>query len=143
MNKKRGESLIESLISMFFITAVIVPSGNLLLKTFKINEKIGKRKDMSYEINNMIEILKGKDYNFMENSEGKYLFEDREGFFNTFLIEDRYKGLNIFKNERFEKKIEGEIRKTEYFYINEKGEREHIFEINMGEVREYYFPKIE
>ena len=38
--KNKGESLVESLISMFFIITVLVPVSDIFLKTFKISIKL-------------------------------------------------------------------------------------------------------
>ena len=40
MVKNRGETLIESLISMFFVTVAIIPIANLFLKTFQTDVKV-------------------------------------------------------------------------------------------------------
>ena len=41
--KNKGESLVESLISMFFIITVLVPVSDIFLKTFKISVKADKK----------------------------------------------------------------------------------------------------
>ena len=38
-------------------------------------------------------------------------------------------------------KINVEIKRTDGYFINEFGEKEYIFEINIDKIKDYYFPK--
>ena len=142
MRKNKGESLIESLLSMFFITAVLAPVSSLFLKTFKLNGKITDRNFAKNEERNMLEILKTKDYAFMTGNTGKHKFSDMEGFYRIILPDEKYKVLRADKGTLVGEKTV-EIKQTEDFYINEEGEKEYIFEIQVGDVKGYYFPKWE
>ena len=142
MRKNKGESLIESLLSMFFITAVLAPVSSLFLKTFKLNGKITDRNFAKNEERNMLEILKTKDYAFMTGNTGKHNFSDMEGFYRIILPDEKYKVLRADKGTLVGEKTV-EIKQTEDFYINEEGEKEYIFEIQVGDVKGYYFPKWE
>ena len=114
MKKDKGETLVESLISMFFVTLAIVPLSNLFLKTLKINTKIDNVNTQNIEISNT------------------------NDFYNKFLIERKYQ---ILKNIDFTKnKIQIKIEKTDGFYLNEKGEKEYIFKIIANKMNDYYFP---
>ena len=50
MRKNRGETLIESLISMFFVTVIIVPVANLFLQTFKTDIKVDNLNEKNVNI---------------------------------------------------------------------------------------------
>lgn len=138
MKKIRAETLVESLISMFFITLAIIPISNLFLKTFKINTKVDNLNFQNIEISNMIELLKNKKYGEMLNFNGQYEISSIDEFYNKFSIEPKYQ---ILKNLDFSKnKIIVKIEKTDGFYFNEKGEKEYIFKITFGKIKDYYFP---
>ena len=53
MVKNRGETLIESLISMFFVTVAIIPIANLFLKTFQTDVKVDDLNKKNVNIENM------------------------------------------------------------------------------------------
>ncbi len=138
MRKDKGETLVESLISMFFVTLAIVPLSNLFLKTLKINTKIDNINTQNIEISNMIELIKDKKYEEVNNFSGKYEISNTNDFYNKFLIEKKYQ---ILKNIDFTKnKIQIKIEKTDGFYLNEKGEKEYIFKIIANKMNDYYFP---
>ena len=67
MRRNSGETLIESLISMFFVTVIIVPFANLFLQTFKTDIKVDNLNEKNVNIENMAEILKAKKYNEIVN----------------------------------------------------------------------------
>ena len=67
MRRNNGETLIESLISMFFVTVIIVPVANLFLHTFKTDIKVDNLNEKNVNIENMAEILKAKKYNEIVN----------------------------------------------------------------------------
>ena len=50
MRRNRGETLIESLISMFFVTVIIVPVANLFLQTFKTDIKVDNLNEKNVNI---------------------------------------------------------------------------------------------
>ena len=120
MRRNRGETLIESLISMFFVTVIIVPFANLFLQTFKTDVKVDNLNEKNVNIENMAEILKAKKYNEIVNFIGKYEISKVEDFYNRFAIEKKYqffivtnspfilnsvKNNNIFCLERQENKV--------------------------------------
>ena len=148
MRKNRGETLIESLISMFFVTVIIVPVANLFLQTFKTDIKVDNLNEKNVNIENMAEILKAKKYNEIVNFIGKYEISKVDDFYNRFAIEKKYQFLKkleqkLDKKGKFqEDKINLEIKKADGYFMNEFGQKEYIFEINIDKIRDYYFPNI-
>ena len=149
MRKNRGETLIESLISMFFVTVIIVPVANLFLQTFKTDIKVDNLNEKNVNIENMAEILKAKKYNEIVNFIGKYEISKVDDFYNRFAIEKKYQFLKKLeqkpdKKGKFqEDKINLEIKKADGYFMNEFGQKEYIFEINIDKIKDYYFPNID
>lgn len=146
MKKNKGETLIESLISMFFVTVAIIPVSNLFLKTFQTDVKVDDLNKKNVSIENMIEIIKGKKYEEILNFSGKYEISKVDDFYNRFAVEKKYQILKNFEQKKDKKgkiqedKINVEIKRTDGYFINETGEREYIFEINVDKIKDYYFP---
>ena len=149
MRRNRGETLIESLISMFFVTVIIVPVANLFLQTFKTDIKVDNLNEKNLNIENMAEILKAKKYNEIVNFIGKYEISKVDDFYNRFAIEKKYQFLKKLEQKRDKKgksqedKINVEIKRTEGYFMNEFGQKEYIFEINIDKIKDYYFPNID
>ena len=149
MRKNRGETLIESLISMFFVTVIIVPVANLFLQTFKTDIKVDNLNEKNVNIENMAEILKAKKYNEIVNFIGKYEISKVDDFYNRFAVEKKYQVLKHLEQKRDKKgkfqedKINLEIKRTEGYFVNELGQKEYIFEINIDKIKDYYFPNID
>jgi len=149
MRKNRGETLIESLISMFFVTVIIVPVANLFLQTFKTDIKVDNLNEKNVNIENMAEILKAKKYNEIVNFIGKYEISKVDDFYNKFAIEKKYQVLKKLEQKRDkrgkfqEDKINLEIKRTDGYFMNEFGQKEYIFEINIDKIKDYYFPNID
>lgn len=149
MRRNRGETLIESLISMFFVTVIIVPVANLFLQTFKTDIKVDNLNEKNVNIENMAEILKAKKYNEIVNFIGKYEISKVEDFYNRFAIEKKYQVLKKLEQKRDkrvkfqEDKINLEIKRADGYFMNEFGQKEYIFEINIDKVKDYYFPNID
>ena len=146
MKKNRGETLIESLISMFFVTVAIIPVSNLFLQTFQTDVKVDDLNKKNVSIENMIEIIKGKKYEEILNFSGKYEISKVDDFYNRFAVEKKYQILKNFEQRKDKKgkiqedKINVEIKRTDGYFVNETGEREYIFEINVDKIKDYYFP---
>ena len=146
MKKNKGETLIESLISMFFVTVAIIPVSNLFLKTFQTDVKVDDLNKKNVSIENMIEIIKGKKYKEILNFSGKYEISKVDDFYNRFAVEKKYQILKNFEQKKDKKgkiqedKINVEIKRTDGYFVNETGEREYIFEINVDKIKDYYFP---
>ena len=146
MKKNKGETLIESLISMFFVTVAIIPVSNLFLKTFQTDVKVDDLNKKNVSIENMIEIIKGKKYEEILNFSGKYEISKVDDFYNRFAVEKKYQILKNFEQRKDKKgkiqedKINVEIKRTGGYFVNETGEREYIFEINVDKIKDYYFP---
>ena len=146
MRKNSGETLVESLISMFFVTVAIVPISNLFLKTFRTDVKVDDLNVRSVNIENMIEILKAKKYNEILNFIGKHEILKVEDFYNKFSVEKNYQILKKLEQRQDKKgkiendKVNIEIKRTEGYFVNELGAKEYIFEINVGKIKDYYFP---
>lgn len=149
MRRNKGETLIESLISMFFVTVIIVPVANLFLQTFKTNIKVDNLNEKNVNIENMVEILKVKKYDEIVNFIGKYEISKVDDFYNRFAIEKKYQFLKkleqkLDKKGKFqEDKINLEIKKADGYFMNEFGQKEYIFEINIDKIKDYYFPNID
>mgnify|MGYP001675590673 FL=1 len=149
MRRNRGETLIESLISMFFVTVIIVPVANLFLQTFKTDIKVDNLNEKNVNIENMAEILKAKKYDEIVNFIGKYEISKVDDFYNRFAIEKKYQFLKkleqiLDKKGKFqEDKINLEIKRADGYFMNEFGQKEYIFEINVDKIKDYYFPNID
>ena len=149
MKKNKGETLIESLISMFFVTVAIIPVSNLFLKTFQTDVKVDDLNKKNVSIENMIEIIKGKKYEEILNFSGKYEISKVDDFYNRFAIEKKYQFLKkleqiLDKKGKFqEDKINLEIKRADGYFMNEFGQKEYIFEINIDKIKDYYFPNID
>ena len=149
MRKNRGETLIESLISMFFVTVIIVPVANLFLQTFKTDVKVDNLNEKNVNIENMAEILKAKKYNEIVNFIGKYEISKVDDFYNRFAIEKKYQVLKHLEQKRDKKgkfqedKINVERKRADGYFMNEFGQKEYIFEINIDKIKDYYFPNID
>ena len=149
MRRNKGETLIESLISMFFVTVIIVPVANLFLQTFKTDIKVDNLNEKNVNIENMVEILKAKKYNEIVNFIGKYEISKVDDFYNRFAIEKKYQFLKKLEQKRDKKgkfqedKINLEIKKADGYFMNEFGQKEYIFEINIDKIKDYYFPNID
>ena len=149
MRRNKGETLIESLISMFFVTVIIVLVANLFLQTFKTDIKVDNLNEKNVNIENMVEILKAKKYDEIVNFIGKYEISKVDDFYNRFAIEKKYQFLKkleqkLDKKGKFqEDKINLEIKKADGYFMNEFGQKEYIFEINIDKKKDYYFPKID
>ena len=149
MRRNKGETLIESLISMFFVTVIIVPVANLFLQTFKTDIKVDNLNEKNVNIENMAEILKAKKYDEIVNFIGKYEISKVDDFYNRFAIEKKYQFLKkleqkLDKKGKFqEDKINLEIKKADGYFMNEFGQKEYIFEINIDKIKDYYFPNID
>ena len=146
MRKNRGETLIESLISMFFVTVIIVPVANLFLQTFKTDIKVDNLNEKNVNIENMAEILKAKKNNEIVNFMGKYEISKVDDFYNRFAIEKKYQFLKKLEQKLDKKgkyKINLEIKKADGYFMNEFGQKEYIFEINIDKIKDYYFPNID
>ncbi len=137
--KNKGETLVESLLSIFFVAVVLTPVSNLILKTFRTDSKIDRKNIFNMETENMSEILKTKDYAFLYSHIGKYVIQNKNDFYSKFAIEGKYQ---ILKDIAAGGKRELEIKATENYYLNEKGEKEYIMEITIDRKKDYYFPEI-
>ena len=137
--KNKGETLVESLLSIFFAVIVLTPVSNLILKTFRTDSKIDRKNIFNMETENMSEILKTKDYAFLYSRIGKYIIQNKNDFYSKFAIEGKYQ---ILKESITEKSRNLEIKATENYYLNEKGEKEYILEIIIDGEKDYYFPEI-
>ena len=149
MRRNSGETLIESLISMFFVTVAIIPISNLFLKTFQADVKVDDLNKKNINVENMIEIIKAKKYDEIVNFIGKYEISKVDDFYNRFAIEKKYQFLKkleqkLDKKGKFqEDKINLEIKKADGYFMNEFGQKEYIFEINIDKIKDYYFPNID
>ena len=98
--KKRGETLVESLLSMFFIVVILVPVSNIFLKSYKIDKKLNSINIDNEIKNNMIELIKTKNNVEIMRLIGEYEVKNIGDFYNKFFIENRYR---IIKNDLYKK----------------------------------------
>ncbi len=98
--KKRGETLVESLLSMFFIVVILVPVSNIFLKSYKIDKKLNSINIDNEIKNNMIELIKTKNNIEIMRLIGEYEVNNIGDFYNKFFIENRYR---IIKNDLYKK----------------------------------------
>ena len=98
--KKRGETLVESLLSMFFIVVILVPVSNIFLKSYKIDKKLNSINIDNEIKNNMIELIKTKNNVEIMKLIGEYEVNNIGDFYNKFFIENRYR---IIKNNLYKK----------------------------------------
>lgn len=98
--KKRGETLVESLLSMFFIVVILVPVSNIFLKSYKIDKKLNSINIDNEIKNNMIELIKTKNNVEIMRLIGEYDVNNIGDFYNKFFIENRYR---IIKNNLYKK----------------------------------------
>ena len=136
--KNKGETLVESLLSIFFVAVVLTPVSNLILKTFRTDSKIDRKNISNMQTENISEILKTKDYAFLYSHIGKYVIQNKNDFYSKFAIEGKYQMLQ----DAVVGKRELEIKATENYYLNEKGEKEYILGIIIDGKKDYYFPEI-
>lgn len=123
-NRKKGETLIEGLISMFIVSLVLVPLSTVLTNTVKTNMKIDEKINSEQMVKNMFEIIKTKE---LESFLGEYNIKDVHDFYNNFNIDDKYKILsekNIIKNLKIS------VEK-----IN-KGKKENFIKIKIDKIEE-------
>lgn len=114
MKKKKGETLIESLLSMFFVVCVLVPVSNIFFRTNEINKKIDKQSTIILENENIVELLTSKKYREFKKIEGVHIVKNMDEFCNIFLLNKKIKD-KIFEKKLSEKK-EIEIIKKEKMY---------------------------
>jgi len=80
------------------------------------------------------------------NFSGKYEISKVDDFYNRFAVEKKYQILKNFEQRKDKKgkiqedKINVEIKRTDGYFVNETGESEYIFEINVDKIKDYYFP---
>lgn len=118
MSKKRGESLIESLLSLFFITTIIIPTSNILTKMTNINYRVNNDKEEQINKRNLLEKLKSLDYEDIEKLEGEHTID----FINV----------KIYKQDFYYQK-----------YYNGSLIKKNIFKINVDGIEDYYLPSYE
>lgn len=128
--KKRGETLVESLLSMFFIVVILVPVSNIFLKSYKIDKKLNSINIDNEIKNNMIELIKTKNNVEIMRLIGEYEVNNIGDFYNKFFIENRYR---IIKNDLY-KKVKITIKDVE----NPTVENIKKIEIKIDEIKGKY-----
>ncbi len=128
--KKRGETLVESLLSMFFIVVILVPVSNIFLKSYKIDKKLNSINIDNEIKNNMIELIKTKNNVEIMRLIGEYEVNNIGDFYNKFFIENRYR---IIKNDLY-KKVKIAIKEME----NPTVENIKKIEIKIDEIKGKY-----
>ena len=118
MDKKRGESLIESLLSIFFVTTIIIPTSNILTKMTNVNYKVNNEKEKQIGKRNLLEKLKSISYAEIEKLEGTQTIDSMDV---------------------------AVIRQEFYYQKYEKGVviKKYIFKIVVDGIEDYYIPSYE
>ena len=128
--KKRGETLVESLLSMFFIVVILVPVSNIFLKSYKIDKKLNSINIDNEIKNNMIELIKTKNNVEIMRLIGEYEVNNIGDFYNKFFIENRYR---IIKNDLYKK-----VKITIKEFKNPTVENIKKIEIKIDEIKGKY-----
>lgn len=126
-----GEMLIESILTLYFISVILFPMTSLLQFNVKNNNKIN---EIYYEkINslNMIEDIKSFSYEKIENLSNK---KNTTGNIQTIISHFRLDSNDYYLKTKNNYNIS--ISKTKYYYIDEK----YIFYIKVNQYEDYYIP---
>lgn len=129
MNK--AETLLESLISLFILSMVIIPVINSTTYARKVNYKISNDMYFNENIKNILEDIKALDYEKIEVMQGEYIFDDIENLCLAFSLDSKY-------YHKIEGKIKVKIEKSIYYYNFNK--KEYIFNISVNDYEEIYIP---
>ena len=133
--RNKGETLIESLISMFFITIILLPISNLLLSTYKIDLKINNLYIEKINKKNLIEILKSKKNEELIFLVGEYHVKKVDEFYSKFKIDPKF---HLLK-EDFENNIKIKIIKNEEKYEENTIDDKWKIKIFVDEIEEIIF----
>lgn len=126
-----GEMLIESILTLYFISVILFPMTSLLQFNVKNNNKIN---EIYYEkINslNMIEDIKSFSYEKIENLSNK---KNTTGNIQTIISHFSLDSNDYYLKTKNNYNIS--ISKTKYYYIDEK----YIFYIKVNQYEDYYIP---
>ena len=129
---KKGEMLIESLISLMFISILLIPVSNSIRYLSKTNNNIDKKVINRINRLNLVEELKSLDYEKIKKISGKHNFSNIQDAINTFKLDSSHYILS--DNNSYDILI----RKTKYYYeINSK---EYIYYLEVNKYEDYYIP---
>ena len=129
---KKGEMLIESLISLLIISILLIPVSSSIIYLSKTNNNIDKK--VLHRINslNLIEELKSLDYDKITKLSGQHHFSNITEAINYFKMDIS----NYILNDN--KSYDILIKKTKYYYeINNK---EYIYYLEVNKYEDYYIP---
>ena len=129
---KKGEMLIESLISLMFISILLIPVSNSIRYLSKTNNNIDKKVINRINRLNLVEELKSLDYEKIKKISGKHNFSNIQDIINTFKLDSSH--YILIDNNSYDILI----RKTKYYYeINSK---EYIYYLEVNKYEDYYIP---
>lgn len=129
---KKGEMLIESLISLIFISILLIPVSSSIRYLSKTNNNIDKKVINRINSLNLVEELKSLDYEKITKISGKHNFSNIQDVVNTFKLDSSHYILS--DNNSYDILI----RKTKYYYeINSK---EYIYYLEVNKYEDYYIP---
>lgn len=135
--KNRGETLIESIMSLMILSISMLPINNSMMKIYETHKKINlKQYDKNYK-KNIIEIIKSLDYNLIDGLAGKYSvgkLKDLEQILGNISFD--------FDDYSFSEKIEISVTKLNSFYIDKNKEIKYIYLIKVGDMEDYYYPNL-
>ncbi len=128
--KNKGELLIESLVSLFIISIVLIPISKNICNSYRYIKKINMKIDSNMNNINLLEYLKSMEYEKLILFEGNKKYENIGEIIRDFEINNSY----FFDSKN---SIEICIKKIEYLNEIEKW----ILSIRVGEYEEKYIPK--
>lgn len=131
---KKGGILIENLIALLYITVILLPFTNLLIKVFKTNTLIEQKESENIALENILEYLENLEYDIIKNKKGVFHFNSLKEFSDFFQINP----FKIINNKNFSINIK--IQKTSYFYLNKNYEKLFIYKIETNNKHVYLLP---
>lgn len=131
---KKGGILIENLIALMYITIVLLPFTNILIKVLKTNTLIEQKENEDVTLENILEYMENLKYNIIKKKTGNFRFNSLEEFFEFFQINSS----RINNDKNFSINIK--IQKTDYFYLNKNYEKLFIYKIEAGNNFLYHLP---
>ena len=129
---KKGEMLIESLISLLIISILLIPVSSSIRYLSKTNNNIDKKVVNRINSLNLIEELKSLDYDKIAKLSGKHHFSNITEAINYFKMDIS----NYILSDN--KSYDILVKKTKYYY--EISNKEYIYYLEVNNYEDYYIP---
>ncbi|WP_068267488.1 hypothetical protein [Caviibacter abscessus] len=129
MNK--GEMLIESIITLYYLSVILFPLSSSIQFIIKNNNKLNERYYNKINSLNMIEDIKNFNYDKIEKFNNKTINGNINEQISIFNLDNNDYYLKVSENYNIL------ITKTDYFYNDKK----YIFYIKVNQYEDYYIPK--